>query len=951
MKKIIIMALSLILCLLPISISSSAQPADNHVKVGYFNYDGFTMPDGDGGIEGYGADYLEEIASYTGWTYEYVPGSVGECMERLERGEIDLAGGFQFAKERSERFNFSKYEIGTEYAMMLVPEDAQDICYEDYQSFNGMRIGFIKETIQIESMRQYAAERGFTYSSVYCDTVPELMEAIEEKEIDAIVIGSLQKNNDMKVVAKFIPLPYYFITSKEKPEFLETLNNAMDDIQTSDINFAIKLYNKYYGSSMAKQLAFTREEKEYIDRTPVLRIVCRDDWYPVDYYSREKKEKEGITTEILELLSRRCGISFEYSKASGEEDVLAMIQSGEADLLCAFPSDQAGQAKKYNMVLTKPYYEVPVLLSALPGKTMDSIESIALPGNVLSLYRHAMKLYPDKRYILMRNTAECVQAVEKGRVDAAFENAFVLEQYYKGKNSISPEPILSTRTVLPISIGIHEDADPALRTLLNKLITQISAEEINEVVLKETTVPMPFDLWRFIRTIALPVIGSVVVIILALALRSKKKIEKYAFTDTLTGYPNKTKFMMDAHKLLWSKDSAGYVLVGLDIDKFKLINSMHGFDMGNRILKEVAEILSKEMKTGEMFCREADDRFGLLLKAQPQQEVNHRLEKIIAAIFAIPEKFGNSFQYTVSCGVYELKKTDKDIYSASEWVNLARRDAKKHRQNWISWFGDSMRQKLIEEQEIENHMETALMRNEFQVFYQPKIDLESGKTAGAEALVRWCQKDGRMLYPGSFIPVFESNGFILKLDLYIFEQVCLHIQQWIRSGKDPYPISVNLSRVHLSEPNFYAKYIEVLRKYGIPSELIEIELTESMIFDNLSMMAEVIAAFKAAGLKISIDDFGAGYSSLNLLKELSFDFLKLDKEFLNQAAVTDQGKKVIRSIKYLADQLDMILLAEGVETGEQAEFLKEIGCDLAQGYYFSRPMSRENFEEYVGWRE
>ena len=949
MKRILVMVLSLLLCAISAPFFSYAEDEKPVVRVGYFSYDGFSMPDGEGGMVGYAADYLDEIASYTGWTYEYIPGTVEECLNRLASGEIDLVGGLQYTDRRASYLERSKYEIGIEHTMLLVREDQTNVYYEDFDSFDKLRVGFIKGTYQITAMAQYAKENKFSYLSYYYDSVEELETALKEGELNAIVIGSLQRNDSFMIAAKFQPVPFYFLTGKNRQALLDKLNRAMDSIQTLDVNFNTKLNNKHYGDSMSWRVALTKVEQQYITEHPSLRIAYNDDWSPIDYLNHDTSENDGIASEVLNLISRRSGIAFAYIRTSSEEEAIEKLRSGEVDLIASFPSQDTSTAKKNEIYLTKSYYDVPVMLAALPGKEPYDIYSIAIPGNYASLLRYVKDIYPDAKYVLLGDTAKCVKEVQSGAVDAVFENAYILEQYFNGSKALVPEPILSTKSFLPISIGIRTDSSLALRSLLNKLISQISPEEINKIVIKETSGVTPFDPWLLMRTIAMPLIGCIFVLILCIVLRSRAKIKKYAFTDPLTGYSNKTNFMLMAEKIIWSKDPTGYAVVSLDIDKFKLINSMHGFDVGNLILKEIAELMRRDMGTGELFCREADDRFGLLLRIQSESAVETRLWKLIKNISKLPETLGTNFLYTISCGVYSLKKTDKDIYSAVEWANMARENAKERRQNWLSWYDDSMRKKVIEEQNIENRMEVALLKDEFHVYYQPKIRLQDETLAGAEALVRWKTESGEILNPIKFIPIFESNGFILKLDLYVFEQVCRQLSRWIAKGVDLCPISVNLSRVHLNEPDFYLNYTDILERYNIPPELIEIELTESMVFDNVLLMRGVISAFKQAKLKVSVDDFGSGYSSLNLLKDLSFDYLKLDKEFLSTAAVTERGKKIIKSTKYLADQLDMILLAEGVETQEQVDFLRSIGCDLVQGYYFSKPLPLEEFEQYAKW--
>lgn len=949
MKKMVLAVLSLILCLTFPPMPSGAQNSKRIVRVGYYDYEGFTMKDGDGGMMGYACDYLDEISAYTGWEYEYVPGTVEECLHRLETGEIDLMGGIQYTKERAEHYDYSRFEMGTEHGMLSVLPDHDDVYYGDHESFNDMRIGLIRGTYQSGLMEQYAAQHKFNYEAVWFDSAAGQIAALEQRDVDAVLTGSLQQSTGLKVVAKFLPTPFYFIAKKGNSELLLPLNDAMEKIQTENITFNVKLYSKYYGGNLSRQVAFTKDEAEYIASHKTLRAACNENWAPISYYDSVTGTFKGIGVGILQLIAERGGIKLEFVRAGTEEEALEKLRAGEVDIVCGLPWFQEVQMKEDGIYLTKPYYEVPVALASPLRTDYADIKKVALPENGIALFSYGEELYSEFDITPLPDTVACIEAVKYGKADAVFENVYILDQYARGHQILDPEPLVSTRTLLPVSMGVGEETEPVLRLLLNKLIAQISPEEVNSIVVHNVMVDSRASLWLLLKRYSLPALAVVLFMILCVIYRSRQKIERYAFVDPLTGYSNKTRFMLLAQKTVCNKEPQDYTAVSLDIDKFKLINNMHGFEMGNQILKEISDIVAHELRTGEMFCRESNDRFDILLYSQPEQELRKRLLEMINKISALPKLVGGYFQYTVSCGVYQLKKTDRDIYSAVEWANMARGSAKMHRKNWIAFYEDSMKKKVMEEQEIENRMQDALENGEFKVYYQPKVRLSDEKAAGAEALVRWQPKDGTMLFPDQFIPVFESNGFILKLDLYVFEQVCRQLRIWLDQGFSPCPVSVNLSRVHLNEPNFHIKYAEILKECDVPPELLEIELTESIVSEDMAQMSVVMNELKEIGFKVSVDDFGSGYSSLNLLKALSFDCLKLDKEFLNTASDSERGQRVIKGTKYLAEQLGMVLLAEGVETRYQVDFLISIGCELVQGYYFSKPLPLKEYERYLGF--
>jgi EAL domain-containing protein (putative c-di-GMP-specific phosphodiesterase class I) len=258
-----------------------------------------------------------------------------------------------------------------------------------------------------------------------------------------------------------------------------------------------------------------------------------------------------------------------------------------------------------------------------------------------------------------------------------------------------------------------------------------------------------------------------------------------------------------------------------------------------------------------------------------------------------------------------------------------------------------LRRTQLIEKNMEDRLRPALEANEFLLYYQPKYDLETSTLAGCEALVRWeIQKDS-LVPPNEFIPVFETSSAIIQLDHYVFEQVCKNIWQWQDSGKQVLPVSVNLSRVNLDYPSFVEEYKAMADSYRVPYALLELELTEGAFSGNPEKMLAMVKQLHKIGFTLSIDDFGSGYSSLNMLKDIPADTLKLDREFLNNSIHSMRGRKIIESIIRLSKEIGMTVVAEGVETKKQLEFLQEAHCDLAQGYYFAKPLPVHEYEKLL----
>ena len=437
-----------------------------------------------------------------------------------------------------------------------------------------------------------------------------------------------------------------------------------------------------------------------------------------------------------------------------------------------------------------------------------------------------------------------------------------------------------------------------------------------------------------------------------LAEETSEKLRKLAFVDPVTGGRNRTSFDLDAGEAIEAAAPGAYALVSLDVQKFKVINDQFGIEGGDRVLARLYDSFVGQLHEGEFAARISADQFNLLLKADTQKRLQARVERISeAANSAISIADDRTYVLTMAAGIYVVDDPALPMMQIQDRANVARKkteDAYVGRSCACRFYSNEDRVRLATEKELENRMREALDAGEFEVYLQPKLSLESGKVAGAEALVRWNDPEKGLIPPNDFIPLFEKNGFVVDLDRYVFERVCLLIDSWRAAGVDPVVVSVNMSRAHLTDPRFLERYEEIRARHGVPASLIEIELTETLVFENPEVLAGVIDAIHRVGYRCSMDDFGSGYSSLNVLKNLAVDTLKLDRAFFDGPGLAStRGADVVELVIELARRLHMETVAEGVETDAQAEFLKRAGCDMIQGYLYSRPVPVPAFERLV----
>lgn len=432
-----------------------------------------------------------------------------------------------------------------------------------------------------------------------------------------------------------------------------------------------------------------------------------------------------------------------------------------------------------------------------------------------------------------------------------------------------------------------------------------------------------------------------------------EQLKKLAYYDSLSGIKNKEKFRKDSMYILKNYYQDNFYLVQLDVNKFKYINEMFGYAEGNKILIHISQVLNNNTNKYEICARMDNDHFILLIACNTEDELLNRLSKINKEICNLITTNSSKYKIVMSSGIYKITKKDdiKKIDLLIDRANIAAKSKKEKYEHSYSFFNEDTRNRLYKEKRLEDNMNKALEKGEFIVYYQPKYSLgDVNEIEGAEALIRWNSPEFGFISPIDFIPLFEKNGFIVNIDMFVFEEVCKTLNKWINKGYTPVPISVNMSRVHLYRDNFIENITDLISKYNISPEFIELELTESVVFDNLNILIDIMKKIKEIGFLISMDDFGSGYSSLNLLKDLSFDILKLDRGFLIETTDTKRGKIIISKIVEMAKAIDIKVICEGVETYEQVEFLKEIGCDKVQGYLFAKPMVLDEFEKHLNFK-
>ena len=428
--------------------------------------------------------------------------------------------------------------------------------------------------------------------------------------------------------------------------------------------------------------------------------------------------------------------------------------------------------------------------------------------------------------------------------------------------------------------------------------------------------------------------------------KSKVRFLEY---DFLTGIYGQQKFYQATRELLDQRAGANFAFIHFDIDRFRIINTLYGSKEGDRLIHFVAGAIRKVMTAygRGTYGRLGGDVFGMCVPYEDGAAIYHILEGIRAEI----RKHSVHYYLETCAGIYLVDDPDMEVAAMHDNAEIAAAQCKGQYMVHDVLYTEEIGQKVLREQHIIDEMDAALAEQQFIVYFQPKYQLKKMAPYGAEALVRWKKPSGEIVLPNEFIPIFERNGFITKLDYYVWEKVCQFIDSELSQGRNPAPISVNVSRVNLYNPDFMDSLIDLIHRYHIPPHYLNLELTESVFSEDAELIQRAVNYLHDAGFTILMDDFGSGYSSLNILKDVDLDVLKIDMKFFSKGNTAEKGAKIIEAVIRMAESLDMMVIAEGVEEKHQVDFLNDLGCDYIQGYYFGRPMSQDQYEKLTNHDE
>lgn len=714
---------------------------------------------------------------------------------------------------------------------------------------------------------------------------------------------------------------------------------------TSAAAATIQTYEKIQLSDEEQALVSRTQEEEPLS----IGIIPHS--FPLSECPPDAPGYVGINVEMLEMVSQISGLRFQYTRIPLEEMTpYQLLQEGNVSLV-AGSIKLDGFLRDSGLILSDRLCDgsAACIARRSASPSVAATSKIAIMKGYQAGFEFAQELFPGYEVVLYPDNREVMRAVREGAADLALISRYV--GIYELQNPMNED--LTELTLFKMEkdscvMGVSTPENLVAISIINKALAAIGDDGYNYVQMnfslsnpyKLTIVELIYK-YRYVLLVAC--VALIGFCLLTVRLLYTQKEHKRLSLDPLTGAFTEAGFALAAAKVL-SKPSAPLFVTDFDIYRFSSYNEVNGKEQGDKLLKDIVKIVKSHLCEQDIICRTYADHFKVLSSKSS-------LEALVADIRMALEGFSEVAQSSIvlNFGIYPVTVTTVPVSKMLDFAAMAKKHIKDDTNTFIGVFDEELLTRYVSEAKMTAAFQSAIKNKEFVAYYQPKFDAAQKTVIGAEALVRWVSSDGTLIPPFQFIELFEKSGQIQQLDFYMLERVCAFLNGLAEMGIPMLPIAVNFSRVHLYSDEFVKEVSQIVEQYGIPKHFIEIECTETTMLNNIDLTREILGNLQAQGFIIAMDDFGSAYSSLNTLCSIPLDVLKLDGGFLMATLSHEKAKAniIIRSVMTLAHDLSLKVVAEGVETEEQYQFLKSLGCDVIQGYYFSRPLDEQSFLELL----
>lgn len=934
----------------------SIAPVDAEEKVlrvGYIPETGFLEENWAGHQQGYGYEYMEFLANYGGWKFNYVPcKSWAEIGAKLNSGAIDIMPEMPGNWRLIQNARRTDHVVGR-FSMELILSKKLGGIPKPHMIIGSMDVNY-----PTPSLAKIAANEGFTYDTVTFTNFFDMKYALTLGDIDGYVAPMLTSSGNQDIFALFDRQSYRLLVRADQTELLAELNSAMDQLLIDQPDIRDRLNRKYIKSE-GFPLILTRQEREYLARKRKLAVAVLTDQRPYAYF--DEGQLRGAVPDIMRQIADDLKLELEMIPVETIAEATSLAQINRVDVLADTICDYSW-ATSFNLNPTQAYLHV----DYVPVTRQDNRENL----HVVACLRKALHTkafvepaFSSNNRLYVDTLEEGFRAVSEGRADVVFAPRASVPYLIAEADTYNLQADADSYFTDKISIGVYKYAAPELWHILNKEINHLDAEWLRNTVTANQQSIVHFTPQWFIYNHP---IASIAAIMLALMLifaifeyrnRMQRKhldiIQKMAYTDARYDLPNLAwlESEMPTFFDLLREDRSGVTIytVVFSMQTNAAIVERYGDKLLIKQMRDMAEQM--EQKDWVIFTAAGIDSGHLICicRAMSDEEIMSLVSDSVTRYSFIETADATRIWLHMRAGICELKPTDPSVRLTVERANAACHQPSK---SDVLIFDEAMAQDLTLQHQIETTMERALESGEFHAYYQPKYDIRTRRIIGAEALVRWISPEMGFMPPGKFIPLFEKNGFVLSIDYELLEQAFKLQKERLAAGKEVVPISVNQSRLHMTEEGYLDKIRAIIDKYGIsPKGLIELELTETVFGDfdqkeNQRRAASIVDELHRMGFTISVDDFGSGYSSFMLLNYLPMDVMKIDRSLLNAAGGVKRTRDILANVIALAKALNMEIICEGIETVEQEELLLDLGCYYGQGFLNAKPMPLKDFIKF-----
>lgn len=948
MMKKLLMFMFCIICLSAVGDVYAAER--RRVRVAFFPMDGYHIVAEDGTYGGMDVEYLNKISNYTAWNIEYVEcESWSDALEKLSNEEVDLVGSAQYSEERAEIYSYADLSSGYTFGVIAANRDT-DTAYEDFFAMRDFCFGMVKDYVRKAEFMEYLYYNGIEEPKIIeYDTTADMHKALDTGEIDAFVHTFTEVKEGQRLLGRFAPRPFYYITYQGNDELIRELNTAIVDVKMNWPELETELMNQFYYDKFDKAVLLTTEEKQFLDEKKTIRVGYLDNNYPFSYV--EEGEFKGLTREMLENGLSITGLKIEYVLMENRQKARQALVDGKIDIL-AYSTEQEDVLREYNLKSICDYAQVPLVLVMNKGAKSENIQTLA----TVSFLQEKVGSVSDTegvQIISFENQQNCIDALDNQEVDAVLCNGYFVENLMRTDlryGGLQIKSVLNTEYSISIAIANEQIQ---LASILEKSVSNIDSKMINEYMLKETTYPL-VTIVDFIEDNSVVIIGilitimTIIILVILQKLADNKKIQKLMYKDTKMNIWNLNYFTYWGESKLLPERKNKYAIVYLNFLNFRRYNVIYGWSIGEQLLDIFAKELCGSVNEDKEICaRSQGDRFVLLLNYSDEEELYERIKKLKITLEQTLNET-NRDNLNLQIGVYLIPDKEIDIRKGINCANQALEFVDSSVGSNIKIYDESLQKMLKEKHDREKLLEGADINQDFVAFYQPKVDVRDGKIVGAEALVRFKDPSdgGKIKAPYFFVPYYEQTGRITEVDMFVCEAVCKLLRKRMDAGLPVVTVSCNFSRMHFVTPGFVDRFEAILEKYNISKELIEVEVTETLLMEEMDQqrVKEAFEELKNRDIHLSIDDFGAGYSSLGIFEHIPASVVKMDRSFFLNKDNPERQVKIMRGIVTLSEELDAQIVCEGVETQKDVNLMKEIGAFVAQGYFYSKPIPEDEFD-------